>query len=65
VVDEVERGEDHIKETFEDALEDGELPASVRTIVSSADQRSRPTTTTSAVSSTRCTKAGSPRLSGL
>jgi uncharacterized protein (TIGR02284 family) len=38
VVDEVERGEDHIKERFEDALEDGELPASVRTTVSSAYQ---------------------------
>jgi uncharacterized protein (TIGR02284 family) len=38
VVDEVERGEDHIKERFEDALEDGELPASVRTTVGSAYQ---------------------------
>jgi len=33
VIDEVERGEDHIKDKFEDALEDDDLPASVRTKV--------------------------------
>lgn len=36
VIDEVERGEDHIKDKFEDALEDEELPPSVRTKVARA-----------------------------
>ena len=36
VIDEVERGEDHIKEKFEDALEDDDLPPSVRTKVARA-----------------------------
>jgi uncharacterized protein (TIGR02284 family) len=36
VIDEVERGEDHIKERFEDALEDNDLPPSVRTKVARA-----------------------------
>lgn len=38
VIDEVERGEDHIKEKFQNALEDGELPPNVRTVVSRAYQ---------------------------
>lgn len=38
VIDEVERGEDHIKEKFQNALEDEDLPANVRTIVSRAYQ---------------------------
>lgn len=33
VIDEVERGEDHIKGKFEDALDDDDLPPSVRTKV--------------------------------
>ena len=33
VIDEVERGEDHIKHKFEDALEDAELSASVHDVV--------------------------------
>lgn len=33
VLDEVERGEDHIKHKFEDALEDAELSASMRNVV--------------------------------
>jgi uncharacterized protein (TIGR02284 family) len=36
VIDEVERGEDHIKEKFEDALEDDDLPPSVRAKVARA-----------------------------
>jgi len=36
VVDEVERGEDYIKEKYEDALEDDELSVSVRPIVNRA-----------------------------
>jgi len=36
VIDEVERGEDHIKDKFEDALEDDDLPPSVRTKVARA-----------------------------
>jgi uncharacterized protein (TIGR02284 family) len=36
VIDEVERGEDHIKEKFEDALEDDDLPPAVRTKVARA-----------------------------
>lgn len=36
VIDEVERGEDHIKEKFADALEDDDLPALARDAVSRA-----------------------------
>jgi len=36
VVDEVERGEDHIKHKFEDALKDRELSAHTMTVVSEA-----------------------------
>jgi uncharacterized protein (TIGR02284 family) len=36
VIDEVERGEDHIKEKFEDALEDNDLPAIAREAVARA-----------------------------
>ncbi len=36
VIDEVERGEDHIKDRFEDALDDDELPPAVRTKVARA-----------------------------
>lgn len=39
VIDEVERGEDHIKERFEDALEHDDLPSSVRVALSDACQR--------------------------
>lgn len=38
VIDEVERGEDHIKEKFEKALNDDDLPAQVRSIVARAYQ---------------------------
>ncbi len=38
VIDEVERGEDHIKEKFQNALKDEDLPPSVRTTVSRAYQ---------------------------
>jgi uncharacterized protein (TIGR02284 family) len=38
VIDEVERGEDHIKERFEDALDDDDLPPNVRTVVARAYQ---------------------------
>ncbi|MBC7770170.1 MAG: PA2169 family four-helix-bundle protein [Phycisphaerales bacterium] len=38
VIDEVERGEDYIKEKFESALNDDELPATVRTSVTRAYQ---------------------------
>jgi uncharacterized protein (TIGR02284 family) len=38
VIDEVERGEDHIKERFEDALDDEDLPPNVRTVVARAYQ---------------------------
>ncbi len=38
VIDEVERGEDHIKEKFQNALNDQELPPSARTAVSRAYQ---------------------------
>ena len=36
VIDEVERGEDHLKEKFEDALDDDDLPPAVRTKVARA-----------------------------
>jgi len=36
VIDEVERGEDHIKEKFQDALEDDDLPSPARDAVSRA-----------------------------
>jgi len=36
VIDEVERGEDYIRDKFKDALEDNDLPASVRSTVVSA-----------------------------
>jgi uncharacterized protein (TIGR02284 family) len=36
VVDEVERGEDHIKAKFEDALKDNELTAATKQVISSA-----------------------------
>ena len=36
IVDEVERGEDHIKAKYEDALKDGELSAPVRTAIEQA-----------------------------
>ena len=36
VIDEVERGEDHIKERFEEALEEDDLPPAVRTKVARA-----------------------------
>jgi uncharacterized protein (TIGR02284 family) len=36
VIDEVERGEDHIRDKFKDALEDDDLPAAARDAVSRA-----------------------------
>ncbi len=36
VIDEVERGEDHIKAKFEDAMNDSELSASAKTAISAA-----------------------------
>lgn len=38
VIDEVERGEDHIRDRFKDALDDEELPQEVRTVVARAYQ---------------------------
>ncbi|KJV34773.1 PA2169 family four-helix-bundle protein [Luteibacter yeojuensis] len=36
IVDEVERGEDHIKAKYEDALKDGDLSAATRAVVNEA-----------------------------
>lgn len=36
IIDEVERGEDHIRDKFEDALKDQDLPADARELVSRA-----------------------------
>lgn len=38
VIDEVERGEDHIRDKFQHALEDEDLPPNVRNVVSRAFQ---------------------------
>lgn len=38
VIDEVERGEDHIKDRFEDALRDDDLPPNIRSAVDRAYQ---------------------------
>lgn len=38
VIDEVERGEDHIRDKFRDALDDEDLPENVRTVVARAYQ---------------------------
>ncbi|MEV8518734.1 PA2169 family four-helix-bundle protein [Dyella marensis] len=37
VIDEVERGEDHIKHKFEDALEDGDVTTDTRAIIADAN----------------------------